>query len=101
MKGRLPFRRSRRRVLQAGLAAGAALPIQRAAGADTGPSAPLLTKTIPGTGERLPVVGLGTDNFRASARAVIQSEIKRMHELGGTVIATAAAFGDSDGLIHR
>ncbi len=99
MKGRFPFRRSRRRVLQAGLAAGAALAIQRAAGADTGPSAPLLTKTIPGTGERLPVVGLGTDKFRTSAREAIQSEIKRMHELGGTVIDTAAAYGDSEGLI--
>ncbi len=99
MKSRFPFRRSRRRVLQAGLAAGAAMAIQRAAALDTGPSAPLLTKAIPATGERLPVVGLGTDKFRPSAREAIESEIKRMHELGGTVIDTAAAYGDSEALI--
>jgi aryl-alcohol dehydrogenase-like predicted oxidoreductase len=99
MRSRFQFRKSRRRVLQVGLATGAALAVQRAAWADTGPLVPLVTKTIPSTGEHLPVVGLGTDKFRSSARDAIQAEIKRMHELGGTVIDTAAAYGDSEALI--
>jgi len=73
--------------------------LRRTAWADTGSLAPLVTKAIPSTGERLPVVGLGTDKFRASARDAIQAEIKRMRELGGTVIDTAAAYGDSEALI--
>ncbi len=60
---------------------------------------PLLTKAIPGSGQRLPAVGLGTDQFRASDRDAIEAEIKRMHELGGTVIDTAAAYGDSEAII--
>ncbi|HEX9472767.1 MAG TPA: aldo/keto reductase [Steroidobacteraceae bacterium] len=99
MRNRLQFPRSRRQVLRASLAIGAALALPRAAWADTGSLAPLVTKAIPGTGERLPVVGLGTDKFRASARDAIQAEIKRMRELGGTVIDTAAAYGDSEALI--
>jgi aryl-alcohol dehydrogenase-like predicted oxidoreductase len=99
MRSRNQFRRSRRHVLQAGLAAGAAMAFQRAVLADTSPLAAVLTKTIPGTGESLPVVGLGTDKFRNSAREAIQAEIRRMLELGGTVIDTAAAYGDSEAII--
>jgi aryl-alcohol dehydrogenase-like predicted oxidoreductase len=76
----------------AGLMLGAGM--ARAAPAD-GP----LTKAIPSTGEHIPVVGLGTDKFRSSAREAIQAEIKRMHELGGRVIDTAAGYGESEGLI--
>jgi aryl-alcohol dehydrogenase-like predicted oxidoreductase len=60
---------------------------------------PLIRKAIPSTGERLPAIGLGTDSFEASARDAIRAEIVRMHELGGTVIDTAAAYGDSEALI--
>ncbi len=99
MSSRLQFRPSRRQVLQSGLAAGAALALPRAPWAEADSVSPPVTKPIPGTGERLPVVGLGTDKFRTSARDAIQAEIKRMHELGGTVIDTAAAYGDSEMLI--
>jgi len=60
---------------------------------------PLLTKAIPGTGEKLPAVGLGTDKFRTTLRDAIQAEIQRMQRMGGTVIDTAAAYGDSEALI--
>ena len=99
MTSRFKFRRSRRQVLQSGLATGAALAWQRALWADAGPVSPAVTKPIPGTNERLPVVGLGTDKFRTGARDAIQAEIRRMKELGGTVIDTAAAYGDSEMLI--
>ena len=88
---------SRRDALRLGLAAGAAmtlLPSARAA-----PDLPLITRAIPSTGEKLPAVGLGTDQFRSSERDAIQAEIQRMQQLGGTVIDTAAAYGDSEALI--
>jgi aryl-alcohol dehydrogenase-like predicted oxidoreductase len=60
---------------------------------------PLITKPMPASGERLPVIGIGTDSFRESAREEIRAELGRMLELGGTVIDTAAAYGDSEALI--
>ena len=60
---------------------------------------PLITRTIPSSGERLPAIGIGTDDFRESAREEIRAELARMSELGGTVIDTAAAYGDSEALI--
>jgi aryl-alcohol dehydrogenase-like predicted oxidoreductase len=94
---------SRRDVLRSGVAAGLALAIQgparaAAVGSDAAHLLPI-TKAIPSTGEKLPIMGLGTDQFRDSERAAIQAEIKRMQEMGGTVIDTAAAYGDSEAII--
>jgi len=58
-----------------------------------------ITKAIPASGERLPVIGLGTDAFRPEDSAEIRAEIQRMSELRGSVIDTAAAYGDSEALI--
>lgn len=88
--------RSRRDVLRSGLGAAAALALPQSRAAS---ELPLITKAIPATGERLPVVGLGTDQFREGERAAIEAEIQRMLELGGTVIDTAAAYGDSEEVI--
>ncbi|HEV3182586.1 MAG TPA: aldo/keto reductase [Steroidobacteraceae bacterium] len=60
---------------------------------------PLITKAIPSSGERLAAIGIGTDSFREPAREEIRAELARMSELGGTVIDTAAAYGDSEALI--
>jgi aryl-alcohol dehydrogenase-like predicted oxidoreductase len=93
---------SRRNVLRYGLATGAALVLQtrsRAATAAGVSSLPLIMKTVPSSGEKLPVMGLGTDQFRDSEREAIQAEIQRMQQLGGTVIDTAAAYGDSEAII--
>jgi len=62
-------------------------------------SLPLITRPIPSSGESLPAIGIGTDSFSESARDAIQAELGRMAELGGTVIDTAAAYGDSEALI--
>jgi aryl-alcohol dehydrogenase-like predicted oxidoreductase len=93
---------SRRDVLRSGVTAGLALAFQGsgwAAAGNDGTQLPLITKAIPSTGEKLPAVGLGTDQFRESERAAIQAEIQRMQQMGGTVIDTAAAYGDSEALI--
>ena len=63
------------------------------------PDRPLITKVIPVSGERIPAIGLGTDAFQRSEREPIRAEIQRMIEMGGSVIDTAAAYGDSEQLI--
>jgi aryl-alcohol dehydrogenase-like predicted oxidoreductase len=92
---------TRRETLSFGMALGAAQ-LLRSAGVGALPATTALApvfKAIPSTGEKLPVVGLGTDQFRASERDAIQAEIQRLHQLSGTVIDTAAAYGDSEELI--
>ncbi|HXA93314.1 MAG TPA: aldo/keto reductase [Steroidobacteraceae bacterium] len=98
MSSRFNWRLSRREAVCSGLAAGAVLWVGGTAQAAS-PDSALITKAIPSTGEKLPAVGLGTDKFRNDARAAIQAEIQRMPQVGGTVIDTAAAYGDSEALI--
>jgi aryl-alcohol dehydrogenase-like predicted oxidoreductase len=91
---------SRREALSGGLLAclGAAYP-RLSKAADSPGATPLITKTVPSSGERIPAIGLGTDSFQTSESAAIRDEITRMNELGGSVIDTAAAYGDSEALI--
>jgi aryl-alcohol dehydrogenase-like predicted oxidoreductase len=93
---------SRRHVLCSGLTAGVSLALRAPSWAATGNVAeglPLITKSIPSSGEKLPAIGLGTDQFRRAESAAIQAEIQRMRQMGGTVIDTAAAYGDSEEVI--
>jgi aryl-alcohol dehydrogenase-like predicted oxidoreductase len=59
----------------------------------------LIAKAIPVSGEWLPAIGIGTDAFKNAVRDDIRAELARMHELGGAVIDTASAYGDSEALI--
>lgn len=90
---------SRRKFLAhaAGVGIAAALQFGRARAA----AAPVLTRPIPRTGERLPVVGLGTAIIfdigedtvkRAERRAVIQTMI----DGGGRLIDTAPSYGTAE-----
>jgi len=97
-------RLSRRELLRAALLASigtgcARLGAAGARAAGAADAAALITKPIPSSGERLPVIGLGTDSFRASEADAIRAEIVRMQQLGGTVIDTAASYGDAESLI--
>jgi aryl-alcohol dehydrogenase-like predicted oxidoreductase len=100
MKSRVHSAVSRREALRGGLLAclgAGSLRISHAANS-ANPRA-LIRATIPATGETIPAIGLGTDSFRTSESDGIRAEIKRMNELGGSVIDTAAAYGDSEALI--
>jgi aryl-alcohol dehydrogenase-like predicted oxidoreductase len=90
---------SRRDALRGALAASAGALLSRPLLGASGPALPLITKAIPSTGEKLPAIGLGTDKFQLEEREPILAEIQRMQQLGGTVIDTAAAYGDSETLI--
>jgi aryl-alcohol dehydrogenase-like predicted oxidoreductase len=90
---------SRRAALHGALAVGAGAWLSRPVLGASSPALPLITKSIPASGEKLPAIGLGTDKFELEEREPIKAEIQRMQLLGGTVIDTAAAYGDSETLI--
>jgi aryl-alcohol dehydrogenase-like predicted oxidoreductase len=86
---------SRRNVIQAGLLTGLAAvlpPSLRAADSNS----PLITKAIPSSGEKIPVMGVGTNQFGRTPYDDVRNLLKRMYELGGTVIDTAAGYGESE-----
>jgi aryl-alcohol dehydrogenase-like predicted oxidoreductase len=63
--------------------------------------ATLITRPIPSTQERLPIVGLGSSaTFAQVARsddvAALRAVLKQMADLGGTVFDTAPAYGASE-----
>jgi diketogulonate reductase-like aldo/keto reductase len=93
---------SRRQILQAGVAAGmiASLPAT-VRGQNSGGPANVITRPIPSSGEPIPVVGLGTNQFGRTEYDNVRSVLERMHAMGGTVIDTAAGYGASEEQIGR
>jgi len=66
----------------------------------------MATRPIPSTGERLPVVGVGTSRvfnvtLDKDSRARLGGVLKVMLEAGGTVIDTANGYGRSEGVSGR
>tara|TARA_R110002049_G_scaffold118032_3_gene271906 strand:- start:4794 stop:5714 length:921 start_codon:yes stop_codon:yes gene_type:complete len=61
---------------------------------------PLIRKTIPSSGETIPVIGLGTNRYGVdaseAARAPLRAALKRFAELGGTLIDTAPMYRSSE-----
>jgi aryl-alcohol dehydrogenase-like predicted oxidoreductase len=96
---------SRREVIGAGVAASAAWaalgPPAMAAGQ---PTLPMIRKAIPSTQERLPAVGVGTNNFTAASPEELASRravLERLPQLGGSIVDTAAIYGQSEEVIGR
>jgi len=91
---------TRRELLELGLAAVTTSAAARRAFAQ--PS-PLVTKRIPATGERVPVIGLGTRNYRAGSDpaelAPYRETLKAFIEHGGTVVDTAPSYGNSESIL--
>ncbi len=61
-----------------------------------------ITRSIPSSGEQLPVVGLGTNNYSVTAAedlAARREVLENMWKLGGTLIDTAPAYGRSEEVI--
>jgi aryl-alcohol dehydrogenase-like predicted oxidoreductase len=91
---------SRRDVLLAGIAGGVALALH-APRAQSAQAAPIL-KAIPSSGEKIPVIGLGTNAYGVTDAAELASRkevLQRMSGLGGRVIDTAAGYGKSEDVI--
>ncbi len=114
---------NRRAWIQASLGAGTAIalpawvktslaqsqPVQAVSGAQRSPSGQasqavpgsLITRAIPSTGERLPIIGLGSSaTFAQVARQedhdALKAVMAKMVELGGRVFDTAPSYGASE-----
>lgn len=88
---------SRRDVLRAGVTGGVALALH-SAGAQSAQSTPIL-KAIPSSGEKIPVIGLGTNAYGVTDAGELASRkevLQRMASLGGRVIDTAHQYGKSE-----
>ena len=99
----MPTRYTRRSMIQHTLAASAALSVM-ARSAQSAESLPLITKAIPSSGERLPVIGLGTNAYGVSDPAEIAARkevLENFPKLGARVVDTARGYGDSEVVIGR
>lgn len=88
-------RLARRELLRAGAAALAGVAL-RPACAWAANNAGLVTRPIGMHAERLAVIGLGTNRFRLDKREQVRQVLQRMADLGGQVIDTAPAYGESE-----
>lgn len=97
---------SRRALMQAGVSAGIAsafAPLSLSYAKDAA-SLPLITKAIPSTGEKLPVVGLGTNAYSVTEPAEIAARrevLEHFPKLGAKVIDTAYGYGEAEVVIGR
>lgn len=61
---------------------------------------PLITRPIPSSGERLPVIGIGTarryDVTTAEEKAPLRDTLREFPKLGGKVIDTAPGYGQAE-----
>ena len=99
----MPTRYTRRSMIQHTLAASAALSVM-ARSAQSAESLPLITKAIPSSGERLPVIGLGTNAYGVNDPAEIAARkevLENFPKLGARVVDTARGYGDSEVVIGR
>ena len=63
----------------------------------------MIKRAIPSSGEKIPVIGLGTNRYGVGAaheeRAPLMAALARFHELGGTVIDTAPMYRTSESVL--
>lgn len=88
---------TRRKFTQIGLGTGALMAMPLSLGE---PNSTLIKRTIPSSGEVIPVIGLGTNRYGVGAdkvaRAPLSQTLQKFHALGGTVIDTAPSYGSSE-----
>ncbi|TAK87169.1 MAG: aldo/keto reductase [Betaproteobacteria bacterium] len=97
---------TRRSWLQRMAAAAGALALDPPALLAQAGKADLITRAIPSTGERLPIVGLGSSATFAQAAgsedvAALRAVLERMTALGGRVFDTAPAYGAAEEVAGR
>lgn len=87
-----------------GTTAGLLLPIGASRGQTAGESSTLLTRAIPSSGEKLPVIGLGTwqtfdVDLRPDTGEQLQDVLAQFAKLGGRVIDSSPMYGRSEQVI--
>jgi diketogulonate reductase-like aldo/keto reductase len=85
------------------LKASATASLVLASGARLGAQESIPTRTIPTSGEQIPVIGLGTsdefDRMPADGGMELKAVITTLLELGGSTIDTAPAYGNSETVV--
>ena len=95
---------SRRSVMKGGLAAAAGLALGEGAAAADPASLTLITRTIPSSGEKLPVVGVGTNAYGVTGPEEVAARrdvLKALADVSGSVVDTARGYGESEVVIGR
>jgi diketogulonate reductase-like aldo/keto reductase len=96
-------RMSRRAAVKTGAAAAAGVVFGRSlVAAQNAQSLRPLTKSIPSTGEQLPVIGLGTNAYGANTAeqmVPLREVLERMPQVGGKLVDTARVYGRSEAVI--
>jgi hypothetical protein len=92
---------TRRQAIQASAAFGAVAAF--GAGSATAQSGQLIQKRIPKSGEMLPPIGIGTNQYGVGTseeeRAPLRDTMARFVEMGGKVMDTAMIYGTSEAVI--
>ncbi len=95
------MKRTRREVVKLGVAAGASLLL--GGGSLAAQSARLIQRTIPSSGETVPVIGLGARNYRVgddqAQRAPFKATLKAFVDGGGKLVDTAPGYGNSETVV--
>ena len=91
---------SRRDALKIGVGVGLAMTLDRLDAFAASPhQATLIEKAIPSTGERIPVVGMGTARYFDAVTPELREVIKRFPELGGKVIDMAPSYSNAESVV--
>src|SRR5215208_3096143 len=100
---------SRREALAAGVGAGLAIaldPLDRLSAllAQVSRQSPLIQRAIPSSGEKIPVIGIGTARrydvgATAEERAPLREVLRRFAEMGGKLVDTAPSYGTAEPVV--
>ena len=91
---------SRRDALKVGVSVGLAMTLDRLdVFAASSRQAPLIEKAIPSSGEKIPVVGMGTARYFDAITPELREVIKRFPELGGKVIDMAPSYSNAESVV--
>jgi aryl-alcohol dehydrogenase-like predicted oxidoreductase len=91
---------SRRDALKIGVGVGLAMTLDRLdAFAASSQQASLIEKAIPSSGEKIPVVGMGTARYFDAVTPELREVIKRFPELGGKVIDMAPSYSNAESVV--
>ena len=91
---------TRRDAIKIGVGVGLAVTLDRLdAFAASGQQATLIEKAIPSSGEKIPVVGMGTARFFDAVTPELREVIKRFPELGGKVIDMSPSYSNAEQVV--
>jgi len=90
---------SRRDALKVGIGVGLALTLDRVDLLGATQTSALIEKSIPSSGEKIPVIGMGTARYFDAVTPELREVIKRFPELGGKVIDMAPSYSNAEQVV--